>query len=516
VASHRHGGPRSEPWGEASSAHAATGSVPPPIATAWLSLDESDDLIRFLTYLIAALQAGLQAAGQTVDADLGIGALGALQGPQPPPAEVVLTSLINEIAGVSIQIVLVLDDYHLIDGASPARPAVHDALIFLLRRLPPQMHLAITTRVDPPLPLARLRARGQLTEIRAADLRFISAEAAEFLNQVMGLDLSAEDIRALERRTEGWIAGLQLAALALQGTISMRGRLGHGVSDVSGFIQSFTGSHRFVLDYLVEEVLEQQTKDVETFLLQTSILDRLTGSLCDAVQFDTGRLRGAATLEMLEHANLFIVPLDEERRWYRYHHLFADLLRRRLNQAHPERVSTLHSRASQWYEQNGFADEAIEHALRANDFERAAHLLQEHVGALWGRGEHDKLQNWMARLPVEWIYAKPHLCIFYAWYLFARGQHDAAYRARLEATELSRSAGNPFYLIATHVKLAMTLRELGQLQRMIELCEQQWQLAERSGLSQASLVGLLLAIWGEVLAEVNDLSLTKNCGKSKG
>ena len=247
-----------------------------------------------------------------------------LQSPQPPSAEFILTTLLNDIHSCHRQggnFVLVLDDYHLIDS----KP-VDDALTFLIEHAPPQMHLVITTREDPSLPLARLRARGQLTELRAADLRFTPAEAAEFLNRVMGLDLSAEDIATLETRTEGWIAGLQLAAAA----ISMQGN-----TDAASFIQSFTGSHHFVLDYLLEEVLRQQSERVQAFLLHTSILTRLCGPLCDAVLRNTtgsgaGNDRGSETLEYLDQANLFIVPLDNERRWYRYHHLFGDLLRQRL------------------------------------------------------------------------------------------------------------------------------------------------------------------------------------------
>ena len=274
--------------------------------TAWLSLDESDsDLARFLTYLIAALNRG---TGN--EAALGEGVLGLLQSPQLPQAEAILTPLINELAAIPDGIILVLDDYHSIDS-----PPVNDALTFLLKHLPEQMHLVLTTRDDPQLPLARLRARGQLTELRATDLRFISAEAAEFLNQVMGLDLSPEDIAALENRTEGWIAGLQLAAISMQGH-----------KDSSSIIQFFTGSHRFIMDYLIEEVLEQQSEGVQTFLLQTAILNRLSGSLCD---FLTGQGNAQSTLEKLERANLFIVALDQERRWYRYHRLFADLLRKR-------------------------------------------------------------------------------------------------------------------------------------------------------------------------------------------
>jgi len=271
-----------------------------------------------------------------------------------------------------------------------------------------------------------------LTELRATDLRFTASEAAEFLNQVMGLSLSTEDIAALETRTEGWIAGLQLVALALQGQISMQGH-----KDAAGFIKSFTGSHHFILDYLIEEVLERQSESVQTFLLQTAVLDRLTGSLCDAVcsvGTATGQSNGQATLELLEHANLFIVPLDEERRWYRYHHLFADLLRQRLRQKQPDWVPTLHIRASEWYEQNGFADEAIEHALRGEDFKRAAHLLEDYADALLQRGEHTTVSDWMNALPDSLVRERPYLCVHHAWALQLMGQFDAS-EARLSAAE---------------------------------------------------------------------------------
>src|SRR6266487_6708336 len=269
--------------------------------TAWLSLDEGDnDPTRFLTYLVAALQ--------TIAANIGEGVLGMLQSPQPLLPEAMLTALLNDLTTISDQFVLVFDDYHVID----AKPIDH-ALTFLLDHLPPHMHLVIATREDPPLPLARLRVGGHLTEVRAVDLRFTPSEAAEFLNQGMGLTLSAQDIARLSTRTEGWIAGLQLAAISLQGH-----------DDAASFITSFTGSHHFVLDYLVEEVLGQQPESLQTFLLRTSILDRLCGSLCDAVLLDA-TAPGKETLEYLERANLFIVPLDNERCWYRYHHLFADL-----------------------------------------------------------------------------------------------------------------------------------------------------------------------------------------------
>ena len=396
---------------------------------AWLSLDESDnDPTRFLTYLIAALQAALQ----SIEPEIGKGALAALATPQPPPVEAVLTALINDIAArsaahaSSARIVLVLDDYHLIQDTRPESAAVHDALTFLLEHLPPPpssggLHLVITTREDPPLPLARLRARGQLTELRGADLRFTRSEAAEFLNQRMGLELGEHDVAALEARTEGWIAGLQLAALSLQGR-----------ENADGLIQSFTGSHRFVLDYLIEEVLAQQPESVQAFLLQTAVLDRLTGPLCEAL---TGQEESRQTLERLERANLFIVPLDDERRWYRYHRLFSDLLVQRLRQAQPEQVAALHSRASRWYERNGYLDEAIEHAMRAEQYERAAALIDQDADAIWMRAEHAKLGRWLNALPREVLGSKPHLCIYAAWMLFALGQRDPAKECLLSAEQ---------------------------------------------------------------------------------
>jgi LuxR family maltose regulon positive regulatory protein len=542
---------------------------------AWLSLDEDDnDLARFLVYVVATLS--------KIEANIGKGVLNQLRA-SPPPAEEILTFLINVVATLPGPIILVLDDYHLIEDQ-----ATHNALAFLLARLPRQMHLVIATREDPPLPLARLRARGQLTELRATDLRFTPSEAAEFLNRVMGLALSAEDIAALEARTEGWIAGLQLAALALQGTISM-----HGQKDVSGFIQSFTGSHRFVLDYLVQEVLERQPESSQTFLLQTAILDRLTAPLCDAV---TGEGHGQATLERLDRTNLFIIPLDDDRQWYRLHPLFGDLLRQRLRQIQPEQIPSLHRRASEWYEQNDLADEAIEHALRAGDLARAASLMEAQADVAWRRGEHAKLRHWLDALPLEAIRARPRLCVYHTWYLFAGGRQDeaeealqaceeamdagpdlahrgllsdldrqtmrgraavirafiatyigdipaiihharraleclpeqdltwrrdaalalgdaqgfrgdlaAAYAARLDAAEASQAAGDDIFSLLAHLKVAITLREQGWLQRTIDLCQEQLEFASRSGLMHTSVPGGFLAIWGEVLAEMGDL-----------
>jgi ATP/maltotriose-dependent transcriptional regulator MalT len=351
---------------------------------AWLSLDEGDnDPTSFLTYLVAALQ--------TIAPNIGKGVLAILQSPQPPPIESILTALLNEITTFTDNFVLVLDDYHVLDAK-----LVDNVLAFLLGHLPPYMHLVIATREDPHLPLARLRARGQLTELRAADLRFTPAEAADFLNQVMGLNLSAEDIAALETRTEGWIAGLQLAAISMQGH-----------QDYTSFIQSFTGSHHFVLDYLIEEVLHQQPEDVQTFLLRTSILDRICGPLCDAV-LGSPSASGQETLEYLERANLFIVPLDDERRWYRYHHLFAELLRQRLGK--PKEFAEFNLRASQWHEENGDLGAAFHHAIAAGDFVRAAGLAE----AAW-QGMEESFQTaawlgWVKKLPEDVIRVRPVLC----------------------------------------------------------------------------------------------------------
>ncbi|NNJ12779.1 LuxR family transcriptional regulator [Chloroflexales bacterium ZM16-3] len=384
---------------------------------AWLSLDTADaDPSRFLVYLIAALQ--------TVAPALGDGLLAALQSSQPPQPDAAAAALVNMIAAMPHDSVLVLDDYH----AIAAQP-VDRTLRFLLEHLPPALHLVIATRQDPPLPLARLRARGQLTELRAADLRFTPAEAAGFLNQSMGLDLSAEAISALERRTEGWIAGLQLAALSMRGS-----------SDTGGFIRSFTGSHRFVMDYLVEEVLHQLPEHVQAFLLRTAILGRLCGPLCDAVA-RVPAAPGQETLAWLERANLFLVPLDDERRWYRYHHLFADLLRQQLRQraAAPQGgaeadEAELHARASAWYEDTGLELEAFRHAAAANDVARAARLIAGGGMPLHFRGAVAPVLGWLASLPQRTLDAHPALWVTYASALSMTGQVDSV-EAKLQAAE---------------------------------------------------------------------------------
>jgi LuxR family transcriptional regulator, maltose regulon positive regulatory protein len=391
---------------------------------AWLSLDKADnDPARFLAYLIAALQTLALSKAEGIAPPIGQGVLGMLQVPQPPPAEALLTSLLNEITAIPDKFSLVLDDYHVIE----AQP-VDAALTFLLEHLPPQMHLVIVTREDPPLPLARLRASGQLTELRAADLRFTPAEAAEFLTQVMGLPLSAKDLAALEARTEGWIAGLQLAAISMQGH-----------PDPARFIQAFTGSHHFVMDYLVEEVLHQQPESIQTFLLRTSILNRLCGPLCDAVLL-TPAPSGQETLSYLERTNLFLIPLDNERRWYRYHHLFADLLRQRLNQSAAtteeaeSRVNDLHIRASQWYEDNGLEIEAFHHAAAANDIERAERLIEGEGIPRYFRGAVMAILDWLGSLPKAVLDARPALWWRYASLLLING-HTTGVEEKLQAAE---------------------------------------------------------------------------------
>jgi LuxR family maltose regulon positive regulatory protein len=371
-------------------------ATPADKQTAWLSLDPSDNLAAsFWHYVIAALQTAAPGIGAT--------ALSLLQGPQPPPIETVVAPLLNEFSALPNGVVLVLDDYHVIDAHD-----IQDGMSFLLEHLPPQIHLVITTRADPPLPLARLRARGELVEIRAVDLRFTPEEAAAYLNEVMGLDLGTSEVGALEARTEGWIAALQLAALSIQGR-----------DDVAGFIAGFAGDDRYIVDYLVEEVLRGQPEEVRSFLLDTSILDRLTGPLCDAV---TGQAGGRASLEALDRANLFLVPLDDRRQWYRFHHLFADVLMARLQDEQPDRVPELHRRASDWYEHNGDRSEAIRHALAGEDFDRAASLIELAVPALrQGHQEVTALQ-WLRALPDEVIGRRPVLSVAYAWALLSIGE----------------------------------------------------------------------------------------------
>ncbi|HYI26054.1 MAG TPA: AAA family ATPase, partial [Thermomicrobiales bacterium] len=362
---------------------------------AWLSLDEADsDPARFLEYLIAALR--------TVAPQVGEGALRAFQSSQPPQVESILIALLNDIAALPNPLLLVLDDYHLVD----AEP-VDQAVAFLLDHMASQIHLAIATREDPRLPLARMRARGQMTEVRAADLRFGSTETASFLNEAMGLQLRASDITALEMRTEGWIAGLQLAALSIQGR-----------DDVSGFIRDFAGGDRHIVDYLAEEVLQRQPEPVRAFLLQTSVLDRLNGSLCDAV---TGRDDSRQLLESLERGNLFLVALDDTRLWYRYHHLFAEVLRA-FAMEHPDQVAAQHRRASEWYARHDLPAEAVRHALAAGDVARAADLIELAAPATRRDRQEAMLLGWLRALPDLVFRSRPVLSALHAGALLSSGQ----------------------------------------------------------------------------------------------
>jgi LuxR family maltose regulon positive regulatory protein len=426
---------------------------------AWLSLEpEDNEPTRFLTYLIAALQ--------TLDPHFGAPALVLLGLPQPSEPETVLALLANDLMHWQGEdFTLVLDDYHVVE-ATP----IHRALTFLLEHLPPQMHLIIATRADPPLPLARLRARGQLTELRVAELRFRTAEADMFFENVMGLHLTPQDVTTLQTRTEGWIAGMQLAALSLQGRATD-----------SEILPAFTGSHRFVLDYLSEEVLSRQPTSVQTFLLHTSILERLSGSLCDAV---TGQEESQAMLEALDRANLFVGALDDERQWYRYHHLFADLLRSRLRQAVPALVPELHRRASTWYEQHDLIVEAVHHARLSPDVEGMIRLIEQHTHSLALRGQAHTVLNWLHALPDGLVRTHPRLCFSHALLLVLTGQLAEALTrlqvAEQSSSQITQTDEAQAFLNQVATVQAYILFFQGDLARSVALAEQASdQLAER-------------------------------------
>jgi LuxR family maltose regulon positive regulatory protein len=399
------------------------------LPAAWLSLDDDDnELARFLSYLIAALQ--------TIQPDVGIEVLALLQSSPLPPNHILLTLLINDLMAVSEKFMLVLDDYHSLDT-----DPIDQALTFFIDHLPPAMHLVLASRVDPNLPLARLRAGGQLNELRSAELRFTPEEASQFLEQMTGLSLAPAEVAALDRRIEGWIAGLQMAALSLRQ---------REATDVAQFIAAFCGSHHYIMEYLVDEVLQQQPGEVQTFLLYTSVLDRLCGPLCEALLGGSetpggdrdvappavvpDASRAQVLLAYLEQANLFITPLDDQHHWYRYHPLFADLLRHRLQQTYPAQVAPLHLSASHWYEQAGLMGPAVRHALAAQAFDRAAMLVEQVAPAMIERSELAGLLSWLDTLPADEVQARPLLGLYYALGLFLGGQNKPA-AARLEAIE---------------------------------------------------------------------------------
>ncbi|APV43609.1 LuxR family transcriptional regulator, maltose regulon positive regulatory protein [Dehalogenimonas formicexedens] len=446
---------------------------------AWLSLDARDnDPISFLSYLIAALQ--------TIFPKIGGQSLVALQAPQPPSIESILTTLLNEITSVEDRFVLVFDDYYLLDS----KP-VDEATNFLIEHLPAHMHLVIASREDPSLPLARLRVRNQLTELRAGDLRFTPAEASEFLNRVMGLNLSIENIQALETRTEGWIAGLQLAALSMQGR-----------TDASSFIQSFTGSNRFVLDYLLEEVLQKQSESIQRFLMNTSILERLSGPLCDAVN-PNPCASGQSTLENLERANLFLVALDNERRWYRYHHLFAELLRHRLEQTSPTLVSKLHLQASIWFENENLIEEAVSHAFASLDWDYTADLIQRFAQRVHGQTNLVILGRWLETLPEPVMKVRPWLYVYQAlaWHWIGPRERieerlllaeQALPKSNMLEAEATRLAG---YISTIRAHYALTFGDIPRVLAMAKAAMQQ--LPEGDYMRRWTAMALGGAYWGE-------------------
>ncbi|MCU1434832.1 MAG: hypothetical protein JWR71_1557 [Pseudarthrobacter sp.] len=389
-------------------------------SVAWLSLDPADsEPVTFWGYVVAAFQSAIPGVGAGVLEVLGSA---------PLATELALTTLVNDLAALPRDVWLVLDDYHTVDSH-----AVGAGMAYFVEHLPPQVHVVVSTRSDPDLPLARWRARGELVEVRAADLRFTPDETAAYLSDVAGLDLAAEQVTTLDQRTEGWIAALQLAALSLRDH-----------EDAAGFIERFAGDHRYIVDYLVEEVLEHQPEAVRGFLLHTAVLDRLTGPLCDVV---TGRDDGSAMLVALERANLFVVPLDDRREWYRYHHLFADVLRGRLLSEEPTVIPLLHQRASRWYEAHGHVEDAVRHALAGHDFDRAAHLAELAVPVLRRSRQDAVLFGWLKELPDAVIRRSPLLSVFYGGMLMASGdlngveqRFDDAERALADRALAKRAA----------------------------------------------------------------------------
>ena len=435
---------------------------------AWLSLDKNDNqLDRFLNYLVSALQ--------EIDNVFGNDAAQLLTGMQKVQPETVLTCLINDLDAAAREIVLILDDYQFIHNQE-----IHQQIAFLLENCPKNFHLVIATRSDPPLPLARLRARWQIVELRTADLSFSELEATQFLNDTMGLHLDARSVGMLEERTEGWIAGLQMAALSIQNR-----------KDLPGFMEAFSGTNRFILDYLLEEVLAGQSSEVQHFLLYTSILERLTAPLCDAVLIDDpvpnmecdasanlgfpSPQGSASILEYLERANLFLVPLDNERTWYRYHHLFADLLRTRLHQTiGDQQVALYQLRASAWYGQYGYILEAIHHASLASDFERVERLIEQNYIGMMNRGEMSEIRSWMGELSKDVVYRRPWLCLYEAYSRAWFGQLDEAiFLLEMAERHLQSEIAAPDLQVMrayySYVLSRVTAMQ-GDLRRAIELC----------------------------------------------
>jgi LuxR family maltose regulon positive regulatory protein len=414
--------------------------------TAWLSLDKNDnDLSRFLIYLIAALQ--------RIDSQIGVDVQAALQESPSPHFEILLTRLISEMERLPDKSIIVLDDYHLIDSKS-----VHDVINFLIEYLPSTIHLVITGRADPPLPISRLRVQGEVNEVRTSQLRFTKKELATFLNDLMGFDLSSDGVAVLEARTEGWVASLKLAAISMQGR-----------DDWPEFIAKFSGSNRYIIDYLVDEVMARQPEEVQTFLRRTSILERFCAPLCEYV---VGGAKDMDIIDYLNRSNLFLIPLDDHREWYRYHHLFADFLSQRLRESERDRIPELHRRASQWYENEGLVDESIQHALAAGDLESATRLVDGIAADLVVRRESYKLVKFVERLPSDLCRGYPMLCLWHAWALLFMGQLERVEPALALVEANSRKVSglpNPGYVTTMRAVLA---NQEGDLLRSIDLSEQ--------------------------------------------
>ena len=465
---------------------------------AWLSLDADDsDPARFLSYLVAAV------GRATGEEGFGEGVLAGLRSPMPPKIRTISGAFVNEVAALPGGLELVLDDYHAVDSEG-----VHRIVTVLLEHLPEGKHLLISSRVDPPLPLSRLRARDQMVRLGAQELAFTREEAAAFLRGVMELDLSSDDIASLEERTEGWVAGLQLAAL------SMRDR-----EDLPGFVEAFSGGHRDVLDFLADEVLERQPERVRRFLLETSILDGLTGSLCDAL---TGRSDGQEMLERLERENLFVVALDDERRWYRYHHLFADFLRDRLRHENPDLAGELHLRASVWYEKNGHLSEAIGHALSARDHERAARLIGGGARQAWSRGEVPTVLRWLEALPAEAERRRPRLLLQHAMALALTGRPEDAESLSKEAERDAEAIGEDrrFLLGLASAVRSWCARLRGDAPHGVELAQRALSLLpnEEGGLRAFAAVVLGDTLWttGDLAAAGKALEEAAEIGRFAG
>ena len=461
-------------------------------SAAWLSLDEDDnDLVRFWTYFAATLQ--------TIHPETATQALELLHSGSLPNSRVFLTSLINDLAIISEKMILVLDDYHLIQTE-----AIDEALAFFIEHMPPSMHLVICSRADPNLPIARLRARGQLNELRGSDLAFTQTETAQFLEQVTNLSVTELDVTSLNNHMEGWIAGLQMAALAL----NRRDAVG-----VAQFIEEFTGSHRYIMDYLVDEVLQQQPAEVQTFLLYTSVLDQFCVPLCEAifqesetpntdrafvpspVIFDAQKVQEILT--HLEHANLFITPLDGQRHWYRYHHLFADLLRHRLGQTSPDQSALIHLRASEWYERAGRIGPAVRHALAAQVFGRAARLVEQIAPTMIQYSELSRMLTWLDTLPDDEVLSRPLLALYFGWSLLLSGKikQTAVYleeiRARLDADQDKQTPEVQGHVAAMQAYL---VRETGDLPSTISLSQQALAHLPKQDTLLRAMVALNLAI----------------------